>query len=389
RLAADSARFVNGYVPTSVCRPSLATLLTGLYPHQHGIHFNHPPDPTRRAEAEHLVRSVPTLPRLLAEVGYRSFQTGKHWEGDFRNAGFTDGMTLGQTAEIEREYGLRPAHGNGDAGLAIGRKTLQPIYDFVESCGETPFLVWYAPFLPHTPQTAPQRFVDMYKDRSDVPADFRTYYASITWFDHTVGELLDWFEKGQLLDNTLVVFVVDNGWAPRAGRPDTNDPRTKWSPFELGVRTPILLRWQGRTRPATHTTLVSSVDLVPTLLHAAGLASKTAGLPGSNLLPAAEGRSRLPDRPVFGEIYANQARRLGQAEREVLYRWVRSGDHKLIVPQGRVQRAMLFNVTKDPQEAQDLAAEASHAELVLSLQRTLDQWWDPATGPVSLPPAQP
>ena len=116
RLAAKSARYPNGYVPSSVCRPSLVTLLTGLYPHQHGVHFNHPPPgfakltqspeigkkryDALRHRATSLIRSVPTLPRILAAQGYRCFQTGKYWEGHWRNAGFTEGMT---TAEPSKE----------------------------------------------------------------------------------------------------------------------------------------------------------------------------------------------------------------------------------------------------------------------------------------------
>jgi hypothetical protein len=86
-FAAKSARFVNGYVPSSVCRPSLVTMLTGLYPHQHGVHFNHPPPGfsklTKSAEIDKqrfdhlrergaaLIRDLPTLPRWLAKRGYR------------------------------------------------------------------------------------------------------------------------------------------------------------------------------------------------------------------------------------------------------------------------------------------------------------------------------
>ena len=115
RLAAASARYPNGYVPMSVCRPSLATLLTGLYPHQHGIHFNHPPPGLRamrdmtavdyqltRATSDYLIRNVPTLPQILARHGYVCLQTGKHWEGDYKTAGFTHGMTRGRPADSVR-----------------------------------------------------------------------------------------------------------------------------------------------------------------------------------------------------------------------------------------------------------------------------------------------
>src|SRR5262245_52746572 len=90
RLAAESALFPNAYVPTSLCRASLATLLTGLYAHQHKICCNDPPEGVDRALMHPFIKQAPTVPRLLAKAGYRSFQTGKFWEGHHSNAGFTD-----------------------------------------------------------------------------------------------------------------------------------------------------------------------------------------------------------------------------------------------------------------------------------------------------------
>jgi hypothetical protein len=107
-LAGESAVFPNGYVPTSLCRASLATLLTGEYAHQHRICCNDPPDGVARDAMHPFIREAPALPRLLAGAGYASLQTGKFWEGHFSNAGFTDGMT---------ETGR-----HGDAGLVIGRQ---------------------------------------------------------------------------------------------------------------------------------------------------------------------------------------------------------------------------------------------------------------------------
>src|SRR5579862_6159838 len=107
RLAARSVVFRRGYVPSSLCRPSLATLIAGLYPHQHGITGNDPPRGTDRTLMLKRIRAVPTLPSLLARRGYRSFQSGKWWEGNFTEGGFSAGMTHGD-----------PRHGgrHGDEG---------------------------------------------------------------------------------------------------------------------------------------------------------------------------------------------------------------------------------------------------------------------------------
>lgn len=416
RLAAQSARYVNGYVPSSVCRPSLATLLTGLYPHQHGIHFNHPPPGfarmrrlsvdewyAARTRAERLIQSVPTLPRALGEHGYRSLQTGKYWEGHYRNAGFSEGMTVNRPSDppafgnLTLDGGSAVAHGNGDAGLNIGRTTMQPISDFLsdhlQHHAERPFLIWYAPFLPHVPHNAPDRFREPYLENPNVPRHMVNYAAACTWFDETVGQLVDMIEQRGVAGRTMFVFVVDNGYRSssesRPGGKSVTDTRTKRSPFELGLRTPIFIRWDGRVEPATHEELVSSVDIVPTLLAAADLEGAMGQLPGVNLLPSTLGEDFLdPKRPVFGEIYPGDATSLDRPARDIAYRWARRGRYKLIVPhrqRGRIWRnyvthPVLYDVVADPGEHRDLSADPGHAETLQTLNRLLDDWWLPNGG---------
>lgn len=399
-LAVRSARYVNGYVPMSVCRPSLATLLTGLYPHQHGIHFNHPPPGLSamrttmtaeqyrqtRAAADYLVQNVPTLPRLLARHRYVCLQTGKHWEGSFQTAGFTHGMTLGKPADRlspvtgtrQQANGQWVAHGNGDAGLVIGRETMQPIYNFIERhAGKQPFFVWYAPFLPHTPFDAPRRFRRLYDGRP-VPEHLLPYYAEIARFDETVGQLLDFLKDRHLLETTLIVFVSDNGFRPDTANPDRQNQRSKLSVFEDGLRTPILIRWDTHVRPAEHRQLVQTIDIVPTILSAAGLAAEiTPRMKGVDLMPSAEGRESLPDRPAFGAIYPNDAQVLGSPSQHVRGRWVRAGDWKLIVsgPAERPLPVSLFNLRADPEERDNRIADPANAKRIEELKQHLDAWW--------------
>ena len=402
RLAAGSARYLNGYVPMSVCRPSLATILTGLYPHQHGIHFNHPPPGLRvmrkrltaaeyrqeRASTDYLIQGVPTLPRILARYGYACLQTGKHWEGDYQTAGFTHGMTRARPAKRlgpvtgtrEQANGEWVAHGNGDAGLVIGRETMKPIEDFVdEHAGKQPFFVWYAPFLPHSPFDAPQRFHDLHPGR-DIPEHLRLYYAEIARFDETVGQLMTCLARNGVLDETLIVFASDNGFRPSKLRPEKQDRRSKLSEFEDGLRTPILIRWPGQTKPADHRQLVSTVDLVPTILSAVGLASTvTVRMKGRDLMPSARGEQVLSDRPVFGAIYPNDAQVLGAPARHVRARWIRSGDYKLLIP-GPAKNSVaksLFNLEHDPEERLNLISQPNEAERIARMTRLLDDWWPP------------
>jgi arylsulfatase A len=411
KLAAQSARFPNGYVTTSLCSPSLGVMLTGRYPHQSGLTYNHPPPGNSgfvkmqtRAEYEKarspafgLIRNQPALPRTLDQLGYRSFQTGKFWEGHFSNAGFTEGMTLfeprpGQDYGGNRtlKNGELAAHGNGDHGLQIGRETMQPIADFLDRVDDKqPFFVWYAPYLPHQPHDSPQRYFDLYQGKG-IAEHKIPYLASISQFDDTVGDLIAMIESRGLTKTTLIVFISDNGWTPDQ-KPDKNHlgeflhtRESKYSPFEDGLRTPILIRWDGQVTPATHEQLVSSVDLLPTVLDALGSPDSIPGLPGRSLWPAAQGKAPLEDQPVFGEIYPGDATALSRPSQDIAYRWVRHGPLKLIVPhphqektawRSYIKEVSLFDVVQDPQEKTNLAQ--SHPEDVINLRHLLNQWWIP------------
>jgi len=360
RLAHRSVVFPRGYVPSSLCRPSLATMITGLYPHQHGITGNDPPAGVARERMLKHIATAPTLPKLLAPLGYRSLQTGKWWEGNCQCGGFTEGMTHGESARGGR---------HGDDGLQIGRKTMQPIFDFVGDCGETPFLLWYAPFLPHTPHDPPQRLLAHYRapGRS---VHVARYYAMCEWFDETCGQLLDHLDERGLTDDTIVVFAVDNGWIQRPDGAGYAE-RSKRSPYEGGVRTPILVAWPKRTVAGRNDSLASTVDLAPTILAACG-AVVPADLPGRDLLAIADGSAAARE-AVFGEIFAHGVADVDDPSRSLLYRWVVCGRFKLIVPTDPAAAAQLFDVLTDPAEQHDV--QAQHPARVVALRAMLDGWW--------------
>lgn len=377
KLASQSLVFTRGYVPSSLCRPSLATIITGLYPHQHGITGNDPdlPDPKVNAMAGRAnpkyaafyealmqrIEAVPTLPRILGKVGYVSLQTGKWWEGSFHRGGFTEGMTHGDPKRGGR---------HGDEGLKIGREGLGPIFDFVrraKSAGQ-PFFVWYAPFMPHAPHTPPEEILAKYTTPDLTPAQAR-YYAMCEWFDTTIGDLMDFLEKEGLRQDTIIVYLADNGWIQDPEKPNQFAPKSKRSPYDGGVRTPIMFSWPGRIQPERDdTTLVSSVDIVPTLLHLCNLPCPE-GLPGLNVTD----RDRLQKRTaIFGEIYAHNVADVNHPTKSLQYRWVIQGDWKLIVPTNPDEKVELYQIVKDPHETIDLSQQ--EPELVKQLKDTLDRW---------------
>jgi uncharacterized sulfatase len=370
-LAAVSLRFPRGYVTSSLCCPSLASLLSGLYPHQTKIVSNDPPKPAGLAGAAYYkseafrrdrermnahMERLATLPRLLGAAGYRSFQTGKWWQGHYRTGGFTDGMSHGDPAKSGR---------HGDAGLTIGRESMKPIEDFLDG-GTAPFFLWYAPMLPHQPHNPPERLLAKYRGKGP-SIHLEKYWAMVEWFDETCGQLLDLLERRGLAKETIVAYVVDNGWVQDPEK--ASFVRSKRTPYDAGLRTPILLSWPGRIEPGTVDRPVSSIDLAPTLLKAAGVAAPP-GLPGVDLRDrvAVEARDA-----VFGAVFAHDAVDLDRPESGLEYRWTVSGDWKLIVP--RAGAAQLYHLKDDPEERKGLAA--AEGDRVEALRKRLDAWWDP------------
>lgn len=366
RLAAESAVFPNGYVPTSLCRASLASIVTGLYPHEHRITCNDPPEGVDRARMLPFMQAAPALPRVLASGGYRSLQTGKWWEGRYDSGGFTDGMTTSGR--------------HGEQGLVIGRRTMQPIADFLDkhAAGDArkPFFLWYAPMLPHEPHNPPPRLLAKHQSPGRHER-LAKYYAMCAWFDETVGQLLDELDRRKLADNTLVVFCADNGWIQ-----DTTSnkpgglfaPKSKRSPYDGGLRTPILVRWPGHTKAGRYSDLVSTIDIAPTVLAAAGVKSTTA-LPGLNLLDAASGKGPLARDAVFGEVYEHTAIDIDRPSKNLLYRWIREANWKLIQPVGESpdKPAEVYDLAADPHETKNRAND--EPERVVALRKRLDGWW--------------
>lgn len=385
QLARDSVTFRRGYVPTALCRPSLATLLTGLYAYQHGITGNDPAEtPANAAHAkrtdedarELLISKVDkhaTVPRLLDEKGYLSFQSGKWWEGSYQRGGFTHGMTRGFPKRGGR---------HGDDGLEIGRQGMKPINDFIDLATEAgkPFFVWYAPFLPHAPHNPPKRLLKKYQQEGRTKA-VAAYYAMCEWFDETCGQLLDKLEEKGIADNTLVIYVTDNGWiqSPVLNR---YAERSKRSPYEGGTRTPIMFRWPGKFKPAERPELCSSVDIVPTILAATGI-EIPGELPGLNLLPNLENADPIERDVIFGESFAHDIADIENPEASLLFRWVIRGHDKLLLTyDGRMGyirfpprsgEPQLFDLKADPSEQVNLASQKP--QLVSQLRKLLDEWY--------------
>jgi len=392
-LASESLTFTRGYLPAPVCRKTLASMLTGLYPHQHGVTGNDPAFEFDRqsASSEEWLRarlsynqvvterynSLPNLNTYLTDLGYLTLQTGKWWEGSWEDAGFTHGMTHADPARGGR---------HGDKGLRIGREGMDPIEDFMDGAAEqdTPFFIWYAPFMPHTPHTPPDSLLEKYITVAPSEPVAR-YWAMIDWFDITVGQLLDSIEERGLTKNTMVVYLADNGWIQNPEEQNRFAWPSKLSPFDMGIRTPISYKWPGHISSGMDTTtFVSTNDMVPTVLEVLGIKSEIE-LPGINVL---DEQARTVRKAVFSEDYNHDIADVHSPAESLEHQMVMKSPWKLILPKeegkieteryngsGRVEKPELYHIINDPHERNNVASD--HPQIVEELKQLIDEWWEP------------
>lgn len=329
-LAAAGTVFSNAHNTASVCQPSLQTLLSGMHPVQwdarrRALEDQHGPIPRRQE-----VQFFRTLPRTLAAHGYRSFEGGKMWEGTYQQAGFTDGLAthIGSTFE--------------SIGEEFGREGIEPLREFLDSTATAPFFVWFAPMLPHRPFDAAARYREPLIGRG-LGNETIDYYANLLRLDEVIGDLLSELDIRGLRDNTLIVYVSDNGW--EIGQFWTDRRGGKSTLHELGVRTPLIFQLPGVVPAgAMREDMISTEDLVPTLLAFAGVAAMP-GLPGRSLHGAITAGA-----PVGRRVLVSEHLPRGEIPGGI---WVRTPGWRYLGHNDGSEE--LFAIARDPAEAHDLS----------------------------------
>lgn len=293
-LAESGTLFTEGYVTDNHCRPSLQTLLTGklpidLYLESYQSSFmelaekNIDPSSILEYRQTYDLKGTGfskfnTLPKMLSSLGYVSFQGGKWWEYSYQNGGFTHGMTAGWTEVEQRKPGWFHEH-MGGKGMDLARVSNQAAYDFLEETKGKPFFMWFAPSLPHYPFDAPQEYMDIYKD-ANMSESAKKYYANCSWFDDSWGEMVEYLKANDLYENTLVIYVNDNGWEQGPDQEFINDPQRshnggdkgKGSVYDLSFRSPIIFSWPGKIPAGLRSdALIHSSDIPATVLDYVGL----------------------------------------------------------------------------------------------------------------------
>lgn len=394
KLAGMGTVFTNGMVTQSYCAPSLRAIITGLHSARYDFLRAQLQKQLRREktsdlskedsliwESEFQWRAMPyfnTIPEYLAQKGYVSYQGGKWWDYNYQNGGFTEGMTTGWSKE-DRKTNKYFHFRMGGEGLALGRETNQPVFDFIEKNKEKPFFVWWAPDLPHWPFNADNRYLNIYKDM-DLSESAKKYYANVSWFDDALGELMAYFESERLMENTLFIYVNDNGWdqAPNAEyRHDslmwhTGGPKGKGSYFDQTFRTPLIFSWQGKTVPKYNHELVSAIDILPTVLDYAAI-DQPEYLPGHSLRSNIEGKSSSGKEYLVGNInqlydYEDKTFFMGKPAEGF---WLRNEKHHYVWDIGN-DVELLFDMEKDPVNEVNIASE--NQELLAVFKGQISQW---------------
>ena len=293
-LANSGVLFTNGYVPDNHCRPALQSLVTGILPYN----YNQKRDSLKQKKKSedfylkmnakskdewesnfdyHALQYFQTMPKELSKLGYKSFQSGKWWEYHYKYGGFTHGMTTGWVRE-NRDGRNWFQQFMGGEGTDIGRVTNEPVFDFIKKNKSGPFFIWYAPQLPHYPFDAPNKYRELYLGKGYSKSAVE-YYANCTWFDDSVGELFKFLKDHDLYDNTLFVYVNDNGWEQEPKQEFFDDPmrshnggdKGKLSIFDQSFRTPIIFSWKNKISPDIKvSSLIHSADIPATILDFAG-----------------------------------------------------------------------------------------------------------------------
>ncbi len=371
RLANAGIRFTHAYVSQASCSPSRSTILTGLYPHtnnQLGLaHLGY-----------RMHNGIPSLPTLLKKAGYRTGIIGK--------------LHVKPESAFAFDFHAKPARPKSKD------PTVYPglVQKFLRQTGESPFflMVNFAdvhlpfhqqvnghpthPLLPNQVKPWPEYAGGGLPDK--LKARMAGYYNGVQRVDTAVGGVLEVLRRHQLEQRTIVVFIGDHG-------PDL--PYAKMTCFELGTRIPFIVQWPGMKQGVVRNELISTIDIAPAFLRAAGIRVPRE-FPGRDFAPLCAGDNAPPWRQyLFTEWNAHGP------ERCFPQRAVRDNRYKLILtpvpgpylnPPGLAgdkgknrwfkswPRVLLFDLQTDPAETKNLAESTQYQAVRERLLAALEQW---------------
>lgn len=242
RLASEGMRFDEVYSVSPTCVPSRASIYTGLGPHRHGSHENH----------SRIDRGIKTLPHYLSALGYRVLLAGK------------------THVKPPSAYPFEYLDTGGDWNATIVKEGSE-VEQFLsgEAARREPFCLVIATNNPHVPWPRQAEYdpeeISLHPyllDTADTRKAMANYYTDVTKMDREVGRTLDLLDEYDLADHTAFIYSSDHG---------PQFPHAKWELYDYGIGIPLIVRWPGKVRAGSESSaMVSSVDLLPTIIEMAG-----------------------------------------------------------------------------------------------------------------------
>ncbi len=403
RLASESAEFTNFYVQP-LCTPTRAALLTGRYPERTGaVEVNYGRSIIREEEI--------TIAENLKAAGYRTGIFGKWHLGD--------NFPVRPSDKGFEECLHHTAGGVGQAGDPPGNTYFDPILrhnnvpkkyegycndiffqeamNFAEQNKAQPFFIYLATNLPHLPLQVAEKYVAPYRKYGVNEINAKTY-GMIANIDENVGFLMERLQELNLVENTILIFLSDNG--PRTSRqkddvyPDRYNAGlrgTKSSIYEGGIRVPFLIRWPNKIRAGLKLPHIAAhIDVMPTLLEACGAEpiNKDRIIDGQSLLPlVTQSNPKWSDRTLFFQHNANHEPLMYShfAARSQRYKLVQPfpnpRDQLLDIDEfdipAQLDNLELYDIEKDPSEIDNIAS--SHPQVIATMMESYENWYRDVT----------
>lgn len=423
-IGANGVTFKDAYISSPICAPSRAGLITGRYQQRFGFEINiHERYPNNRLEyfvyanilntgdwkvAPHDDWAVPTFEAMqqqglppteftLAEIlktkGYQTAAIGKWHMGYNETAipinrgfdyhyGFYEAFSLYAPEDKEgiinqklSDFSDPHIWGKGRTGNCAIRKNDQVVEEdaylttkiatetneWIKAHKDEPFFV-YVPFsAPHTPFQATKEYYDQYAHIAS--PEKRIYYAMIHALDDAVGMITKQLEELDLDENTLVIFLSDNGGATYTGAADNSPLKGgKFTNFEGGINVPFMMQWKGKIPEGMqYDKPISALDIFATSTALAQVKlPEDREFDGVNLMPY-----------LLDSAYQNKTPHEALFWRSEYHKAIRKGDWKLI-QDDLAQRTVLYNLAKDKRELKNVAAE--NPAVVKFLQTDFQAW---------------
>lgn len=368
-LAYSSIICTQGYTSGHVCSPTRAGLMTGRYQQRFGIY-------TAGEGGSGVPLDEVFIPQRLKSAGYVSGAFGK-WhlglteEYHAMNRGFDEFYGfMGRGAHPYFDHsdmnhpiyrGLKPIQ---EQGYLTTRITEEAV-DFIRRHNEAPFFLYVAYNAVHSPPEAPKK--DIKQVTGDNTRD--TLMAMIKHLDLGIGAIVESLKAHKIFDNTLLVFLSDNGGSSAMHAKNTPLRGFKQMDYEGGIHVPFIVSWPAQLQGGQKCDVpLWSIDLFATALDAAGLPMpKDKPLDGKSILPAIRGETDQ----LHDQLYWSSAGDKGK--------WaIRSGNWKLVAEKERIE---LFDLEKDPGETTELSA--SFPKVVIELTDKYNTWLDEMADPIS------